>query len=107
VSFTPGPWEAKPYGVRPDDGPTCYRITSENGEVIAYTPEYSRLDWDNACLLKAAPDMYAALEALATWSWGQAGMDSDDLHQRGYAMARRDVKTEIAAALAKARGEAS
>lgn len=55
--WTPGPWRSRAYGLRPDDGPTCFLIAESDGSEVARTLGYSREDSANAHLIAAAPEL--------------------------------------------------
>ena len=88
TKFTPGPWFATPAATR--DG--LSRVDDGRTSLEALHPFYLE-HWD-ACLCAAAPDLYAALEALL----GEIVAESGDGDSEYLDAARH--------ALAKARGEA-
>jgi len=85
--YSPGPWELTPqrlesgmYEVCSTGGPTMgIRVADVNGP-------------DNACLIAAAPEMYAALDAF---------FNEDRIHLNDNA----DILRKMRAAFLKARGE--
>lgn len=67
TKHTPGPWYSKEFGIRGEDGPSQFRICQElpnPRKVIADTYGYSEEDSANALLIKAAPDLLEALQAV-------------------------------------------
>lgn len=97
---TPGPWACNK-SRHPHDGEFDYAIGA-GGKVIAEAfgrvaegPDGLRPAYANACLISAAPDLLAALKAIAPEGW----LDDDTMdHMPGVKEAR--------AAIAKAEGRA-
>lgn len=92
--FAPAPWELQEFGIYPGEGPTKYRIVDSEGVTIGFTYGYSRQDWLNGSVMKAAPDLLAACEgALGGFEY---------LKEEGIGWSGIDI---LRAAIAKARGE--
>lgn len=64
----PGPWESVEHGVRPEDGPTAFRIVSEEAGTVAFTYGYSKASSDAADFIAHArtdiPDLLDRIKAL-------------------------------------------
>ena len=90
TKFTPGPWKwgADYRGLYSANVPVLDYIEFE-GMWVAYSSNHDA----NAALISAAPDLYAALEALVAWS------ELEDVGRR-----LTDLQSTARAALAKARG---
>lgn len=115
MSHTPGPWKNDGVDVfRSDEGPVwviedeaetniCLAFVFASGVNLQVSEDEAAA---NANLIAAAPDLLAACEeAQRGKQWGQGGMDSDDLYQRGLARGWRECADTLKAAIAKAKGE--
>jgi len=87
--YTPGPWKAHPTGLARSGLPEYQIHWSDIGECVA---EVVHGDAD-ARLIAAAPELYAALEAIIAWEQSEDGPFA------------WEVLDQAKAALAKARGE--
>lgn len=89
TKFTPGPWCARFKRAR-------YEITGTGGELMIQLHGAQNNAEQNANLIAAAPDLYAALEAMLQQ------FDADECHNSA-----ADIEAILMAkaALAKARGE--
>lgn len=67
TTFTPGPWESKPFGARGGDGQRGFQVLAANPSfsvrAIAETWDYSAEDDANARLMAAAPDLLTVVQA--------------------------------------------
>lgn len=71
---TPGPWEVEPEDV--GYGP-AFSILAANDDVIVHpegTTIRSDVDWANACLIAAAPELLEALKMLVSYTEACEGM---------------------------------
>lgn len=91
--FTPGPWQDIACGVAYNEGRVCIR--SHGGHWVA-TTENGGPQSNNARLIAAAPDLYAACEAAFTYNL-TSGF--------GQTMTVTEVNKILEAALARARGQ--
>jgi hypothetical protein len=110
---TPKPWDSREWGLRPEDGPTEYRVYGkEEGGTVAFTHGYSRLDSENAALIAeyrsdapalarmlrtALADNAALLAALAKmisavqWMSGSDSFAPDGISHKGWLGVRPDL----------------
>lgn len=96
--WTPGSWEACERGDYTDYGGNSRVIIGDGRRIAVVQHNGTQEDEANTCLVEAAPDLAAALEALYFATRGPAGEGPPGL----------DIEAEIfsaEAALAKAKGE--
>ncbi|GAN86387.1 hypothetical protein [Komagataeibacter intermedius] len=102
VKFTPGPWVAVYRGDN-GGGPEGDVHQKAKWDVGLIDDGFMRGDfrWNDACLIAAAPDMYAILVDFIEY---ERLMDEDN-HAAGM-LKYADLREKVIKAIAKARGEA-
>lgn len=102
TSFTPGEWTKQPIADYWDAEGYELQVINAGGQPVAFVPirkgEYKITSYANAHLVKASPDLYAALEALTT-ELKEGGRSPDLATIHAFIMPKAD------AALRAARGE--
>lgn len=53
-------WSLEAFGIRPEDGPTKFRIVADDGRTIGFTYGYSQLDAANGAMMAAGPELLTA-----------------------------------------------